>query len=243
VVSLAPELAESQQAMGRYLLYGEWDWNGAARAFRKAVDLDRSYVDGRYEYARTMNVIGRHEEAIEELRRGIELDPTANKLWIELGNSYIKARRYDEAAHPLEMAGRLVKRSAGNSTMQGMIAIGKEQYSQAISHFDEAARINPGLIWPQAYRGYCFAKLGQGAEASAVIGSLQNITPNRALPEFEIAAIYAGLGRSDHAFEWLERAYSRRSSAMAKIKVDVRTQALRGDPRYISLLRRMRLGG
>lgn len=240
--SFAPELAESQQAMGRYLLYGEWDWNGAAAAFRKAMELDLSYIEARYEYARTLNLIGRHDEAIDVLRRGIELDPTSNKLLIELGNSYIKARRYDEAAEPLALARRLVKRSVGYSTMLGMLAIGREQYTEAISHFEEAIQINPELIWPQAYRGYCYAKLGQVAEASVVLKKLEGTASNRALPEFEIGVIYAGLGQTDRAFEWLERAYRRRSSAIAKIQVDIRTQSLRHDPRFVSLLKRMRLG-
>jgi hypothetical protein len=83
--------------------------------------------------------------------------------------------------------------------------------------------------------------LGQVVEASAVLDKLEGTRPNRALPEFEIRVIYAGLGQTDRAFEWLERAYHRRSSAMARIKVDVRTQLLRGDPRFVSLLKRMRL--
>lgn len=239
--SLAPALAESQQAIGRYLLYGEWDWNGAARAFRKAMDLDPSYIQARYEYARTMNVIGRHEEAIEELRAGAALDPTANILWIELANSYIKARRYDEAAQPLAMARQLVKRSTGNSTLQGMVALGKEQYAEAMAHFKEAMGILPGLVWPEAYLGYCYARLGRAAEASGVLQKLNATAPNRALPEFEIGAIYAGLGQNDRAFEWLERAYRRRSAAMARINVDIRMQTLRSDPRFVSLLKRMRL--
>jgi tetratricopeptide (TPR) repeat protein len=240
-VSLAPALAESQQAMGRYLVYGQWDWKGAARAFRRAMELDPSYVEARYEYARTMNLLGRHEEAIEELRRGIALDPTANVLWHELGNSYIKAGRYDEAAEPLATAGRLTKRSPGNATMLGMVAIGKGQYTQAIAHFREAMRILPGLVWPEAYLGYCYAKTGQVTEAYAVLKKLNKATPDRALPEFEIAGIYAGLSQNDRAFEWLERAYARRSSAMAKINVDLRTQTLRGDPRFVSILKRMGL--
>jgi tetratricopeptide (TPR) repeat protein len=239
--SLAPALAESQQAMGLYLIYGEWDWNGAARAFRRAMELDPSYIAARYEYARTMNVVGRHEEAIVELERGIELDPTANILWNELANSYIKARRYDEAAAPLAMARQLVKRSPANSTMQGMVAIGKEHYADAISHFEEAMRIRPGLVWPEAYLGYCHARLGRVAEASGVLKRLTAVIPNRALPEFEIGAIYAGLGQNDLAFEWLERAYRRRSAAMARINVDQRMQMLRSDPRFVSLLKRMRL--
>ena len=96
-------------------------------------------------------------------------------------------------------------------------------------------------MWPEAYLGYCYARLGQVAEASEVLKKLNTTIPNRALPEFEIGAIYAGLGQNDGAFEWLERAYRRRSSAMARVNVDLRMQTLRSDSRFASLLKRMRL--
>ena len=74
-----------------------------------------------------------------------------------------------------------------------------------------------------------------------MLAKLTDTTSNQAVPEFEIGAIYAGLGQKDRAFEWLQRAYRRRSSAIAKISTDLRTRTLRGDPRFISLLKQMRL--
>jgi adenylate cyclase len=54
-----------------------------------------------------------------------------------------------------------------------------------------------------------------------------------------VAAIYAGLGDEDNAFEWLTKAYEERSSSMIFLKVNPFFDDLRSDPRFHDLLRRM----
>jgi len=53
--------------------------------------------------------------------------------------------------------------------------------------------------------------------------------------------VYAGLNRTDEAFDWLERAYDERSPLLGYIKADPRFDDLRNDPRFADLLRRMNL--
>jgi hypothetical protein len=55
------------------------------------------------------------------------------------------------------------------------------------------------------------------------------------------SSVYAKLGETDQAFEWLERAYLERSSWMTVLKSDPRFESLRSDPRYIDLLRSLGL--
>jgi hypothetical protein len=54
-----------------------------------------------------------------------------------------------------------------------------------------------------------------------------------------LARNYAGLGRMDEAFEWLERAYDERDGSLAFIKTDPAYDGLRSDPRFQDLLRRI----
>jgi hypothetical protein len=58
---------------------------------------------------------------------------------------------------------------------------------------------------------------------------------------YQIAQVYAFRGETDRAFEWLERAYSKRDSGLSAFKVDVMMKSLKSDPRYAALLKRMRL--
>jgi len=58
---------------------------------------------------------------------------------------------------------------------------------------------------------------------------------------YMIAPAYASLGDRDKAFEYLDKAYQERSSDLPYfLKVDLRVDKLRADPRFQDLMRRMR---
>jgi hypothetical protein len=58
---------------------------------------------------------------------------------------------------------------------------------------------------------------------------------------YQIAQIRAFRNEDDAAFEWLERAYDQRDSGLVEMKGDPLLANLRDDPRYLALLKRLRL--
>jgi hypothetical protein len=76
-------------------------------------------------------------------------------------------------------------------------------------------------------------------EAERILAQLQSANPPA--PAFLIAEVLAGLGRTDEAIQWLERAREERSPWIVWLKTDVKLDALRGDPRFKGLMRRVRL--
>ena len=56
------------------------------------------------------------------------------------------------------------------------------------------------------------------------------------------AQVYASIGEKDLAFEWLEKAYAERSPLLAYANVMPYYEALRSDPRFTALLKRLGLG-
>lgn len=52
---------------------------------------------------------------------------------------------------------------------------------------------------------------------------------------------YAGLGETDEAFRWLEAAFEQRNSFMDGLAVTMGFDAIRSDPPFADLLRRMSL--
>jgi hypothetical protein len=56
-----------------------------------------------------------------------------------------------------------------------------------------------------------------------------------------IASAYVGMGDSDQAIAWLEKAYAQHSNGLTVLAVDPAYDPLRGDPRFQDLLRRVGL--
>ena len=55
-----------------------------------------------------------------------------------------------------------------------------------------------------------------------------------------MAAVYAGLGEKDKAFEWLEKDFQTKGE-VSNIRWGIPFESLRDDPRYKDLLKRMGL--
>jgi serine/threonine-protein kinase len=89
--------------------------------------------------------------------------------------------------------------------------------------------------------GFALARAGRAAEARALLDELLLRAQKTYLPPTSIAAIYCGLGDNERALDWLERGYAAHDVRMTFLLVDRRWDALRADPRFATILRKMRL--
>jgi len=215
-----------------------WDWEGAEQAFRTALALNPGYATAHQWYGFFLSKMGRHDEAIAELRRALELDPLSLIIRTELARVYYHARRYDDALAMVEGVRALDSTFTDVSWMLGSIYVelpGRAAQAAArfrASEFDARLDLARALILA-----------GRPAEGRAVLDSLLAAyargDPN---PRYAQAAeVYAALGQPDRAFEMLERAYARGvDEHLTYLKVRPPFDPLRADPRFGELLRRMR---
>jgi TolB-like protein len=68
-------LAEAHSALGMIRMYDDWDWKAAEAELKRAIQTKPGYAAARQWYAEFLIAMGRHEEAIAEMRRARELDP------------------------------------------------------------------------------------------------------------------------------------------------------------------------
>jgi hypothetical protein len=86
---------------------------------------------------------------------------------------------------------------------------------------------------------FAYWALGRHADADAALKAM--IDKYADLSAYGIAQVFAYEGKTDAAFEWLERAYRQRDLGLAMIKVDSLLRGLRVDPRFGALLAKMKL--
>ena len=82
---------------------------------------------------------------------------------------------------------------------------------------------------------------GQRAEALEVVAILKQIFEEEHPRPYLIAKVYSGLEEEDLAFEWLEEAFCQHDISLTFVKTDESLACLRDDPRFVDLLRRMKL--
>ncbi len=236
-IELDETLAEAHAALAQIRQYQDWDWEGAEASFRRALELNPSLAETRAHWSWYLELLGRRDEALAEMRRARAADPL-NPLWSAwLGwqhwwvgdqEAAIEAARASLEVSPDYPVGLFVLGSA--LATQGLD-------DEAMAAHERAAEVS--REWRFA-RGVTHAMAGREAEALAVARDLEaGLTPWDTL---FLAEIYAQLGDEERAFGWLEEAYARPHHPYVPwIGSDVLLRPLFDDPRFIDLQRRMHL--
>jgi eukaryotic-like serine/threonine-protein kinase len=235
-------LSEAHVAMGGVLQNHAWDWAGAEEHFRRALAADPGNAGAYHWYSDLLSALGRADEAIAMMRRAQMLDPLSLTVNMSLGACLFYAHRYEDA---VEQQRRTLELDPGFAPAHRMLGGALEQLGrldEAIQAYRAAASLSKDLA-AAALLAHAVARAGRPDEARRIHAQLREDAEGRYLSPYSEAAIYAGLGEADAAFERLERAYAIRDRGMVWIKVAPRLDPLRGDPRFDALLRRMNLAG
>ena len=116
--------------------------------------------------------------------------------------------------------------------------LGKQ--ADAIPEFEKAVDMSGGDQDPRAALAHGYAAAGKRAEAQRILDDLTRQSADRYVSPYMIATIYAGLGDTDKAFAFLDKALQERSlDIIWNLKVDPRVDSLRSDPRFRTLWQRV----
>ena len=237
-VQLDDRLAEAHASLAYIRAYYEWDWAGAEREFRRALDLSPNFADGHFSYSRFLAASGRMEEAVTELRRTEELDPRSLPLKANLSLLSYFQGHYDDALTTLLEISRA---DSTISTATWGIGLSYEQKGmgpQALASLEKAAQLS-GSLNVRASLAHAYAVFGNQSKARKILSTLTEQSRRSYVPSYYFVLIHTGLGEEDRAFEWLERTYQERSTVLAYLRLDPRLAPLRSDPRYTELVRRL----
>jgi serine/threonine protein kinase len=96
-LELDDTLEEAHCRLALIKFFFDWDWNGAEKEFRKAIQHNSNYSEAHIYYATFLQAMKRDEEATEEVKRGLELDPINYFSQSFIVGNLLHLRRYDEA--------------------------------------------------------------------------------------------------------------------------------------------------
>ena len=234
-------LIEAHAAMGAIDFFYEWDWSKAAKEVKLVVERKPESADP---YACTLHYLdvqGRPDDAIVQIKRIIELHPVSLVISAEIGCASYYARRYDQAIaqsrETLEMDPNFAQAYYGLARAYGQ----KGMYDEATNALNKARTLLAGSARIVAELGYAYAASGKRDEARDVLRGLKEEATRKYVDPYLFAIIHTALGEKDQALAWLEKAYEERSTWMPFMKVEPKFDSLRSDPRFADLMRRVGL--
>ena len=240
-LELDETLAEPHATLAFIHTWYDWNWSGAEREAKRAIELNPNWSFGHIAYAQMLSVTGRSQEAIAEGARAVELDPLS--LIINALNGYHLhlARRDDEAIARLKKTVELDSSFWIAHQFLGMAYIEKKMYPEAIAEFSQAVKLSGGNSEPLALNGYVSVLSGDAAKGRAVLKELKSLERQRYVPPSNLALLSYVLGEQDEAFSWLEKAYQDRDIRLCRLKVDSKWDSMRSEPRFVEILKRLGL--
>jgi tetratricopeptide (TPR) repeat protein len=241
-LELDDNVAEAHSSLALIKSSYDWDWSGADKEIRRAIELNPSYMDAHGLHAVVLWQTGRLDEAIAETKRTLELDPLSLDNNVTLGLEFFLARQYDQA---IEQEGKVLELDPNFILayyFRGVSYLNKSMYKEGMADFEKGVAISPDDPVALTGLGYCYAVTGKRAEAQKVLDKLTALSKQKYIAAVFMAKIYTGLREKEKAFEWLEKAYEDRSIvSVGFIKTNPMFDPLRSDPRFAGLLRRTNL--
>jgi serine/threonine protein kinase/tetratricopeptide (TPR) repeat protein len=238
-VELDDSLAEAHAVLGFTISWYDWDWSAAENHFKRALELNPNSADAHWVYAGSISNLGRHAEALAEIKRARELDPLNLIINATEGLILVHAGRTDEGLAVLQKTSELDPNYWLAHLFASSAFMDKGMFAKAVAEASRARELSGVSSQPIAYAGYALAKSGKEKEARAELDELLKLSTQRYVPPYHIAFLYNGLNERDETLAWLERGYEKRDPKMVFLKVEPKWNNLRDDPRFQQLLRRM----
>jgi DNA-binding winged helix-turn-helix (wHTH) protein/Flp pilus assembly protein TadD len=231
--------AQAHISLGVIKLQYDWDYAGAEREFRRAMQLEPDETIGHLLRGWLLIGMGRLPEAQAEMQHAVEQRPSSVlNLW-GLGLSFYFARQYEPAIEQYRRAIAVDPRSYWAHLSLGWAYERQGRFADALAEIDQARR---AVDTPQAAASLVHAQAAAGrrAEAEATLAALVESTGRRYVSPYDLAIASAGLGDRTATFGWLEKAREERSGWLPLwLKVDPAFEELHADPRFHDLLKRV----
>jgi TolB-like protein/DNA-binding winged helix-turn-helix (wHTH) protein/tetratricopeptide (TPR) repeat protein len=233
-VALDDTLANAHLALGNFFHYYDWNWAGAEKEYRRALELNPNSAEGHCHYAEFLNSMERFDEALKEQQVQLQVNPDLEcgvfSPLLPLESQIEREKRYIETHHAmyenywdlgllLWKAGR--DKKAVEVWQEWMRQMGYTEVAQALG------------------RGY--AREGYAGAMREWAKAGESVAKERYVPQCMMVYMYGVLGDNDRAFAWLEKAYAEHDSSMPSLKVFWAWDPIRSDPRFAEMVRRIGL--
>jgi TolB-like protein/DNA-binding winged helix-turn-helix (wHTH) protein/Tfp pilus assembly protein PilF len=247
---LDPQLGEAHTALGLVKSHYYFDFSGARREFLKSLELNPNYANAHLFYAGAyLTPMGRHEEAIAEMKKALEVDPLSLPLNNMMGQTYVWAGEYDKAqrqfqrtidleptfslahffyADLLKEMGRYDEAIKQVQTGELLLGASPEETGASAAEFQKALQAGGAKRYWQENLRVTLKEYKQAGSAY--------------FPAIGVASAYARVGDKENAFRWLDKSLQDREGqdiTLVRWLPDFRS--LHADPRFADLLRRMGL--
>ena len=232
--------SEAHAAMGIIKMFYEWDWSGAEKEFKKAIENNHNNAIAHQRFGLYFNLLGRFDEAVRELELAVLIDPLSPHSYWSLTLTYFLTCQYEKAIEEVQKALEIERDYKPVLYLLGRTYERTGQLDQAIEVFKKIFALSNSPMFLGAL-GRAYAGSGQHELARDVLKELEELSKRYYVSAYSKAIIHLALGDEEHALACLEKACDDRCEMMTWLRIDPSFDSIRSDPRFTNLLHRVGL--
>jgi tetratricopeptide (TPR) repeat protein len=238
-LDMDPNLPEIHTSLAFATFIYDWNWSAAETRFRKSIELNPQYALTHQWYADFLTDMGRHEEAMEQIRLAAELEPLSLIIRRDVAYHLCFKREYDAAIAQLEAVLQSDPHYAAARSLLGRALIERGRPAEGLAQLRQVA---PSLPQPAAlsFLAYGEAAAGEPERARRTLARLFALSSDEYVSPYYVALVYTKLGEPAEALRWLEKGFQEQDTTMPTMRVDPRFDTLRGHAAYTALIQRMK---
>jgi len=236
-----PDLGEAHTPLAAVLWLYDWQWPEAEKEFKRSLELNPTYPTANHWHAEYVMTMGRHAEAIAQMKNSQALDPLSLIINVAIGWAYYTARRYDEALAQLKQTVELDPNYPVTYWILGLVHRTMGRNATAIAEGEKGVRFSGGSPLMRAALAQSYGKAGRREEAMQILDDLTSLAKSKYVAPHFFAGIHIGLGENDRALDYLEKSYEDHSHWLIYLHIDPVMDDLRNEPRFQDLLKRVGL--
>jgi TolB-like protein/DNA-binding winged helix-turn-helix (wHTH) protein/Tfp pilus assembly protein PilF len=241
-LQLDSNLGQAHTALAAVKTDRDWDWSGAEKEYRRALELNPGDPTAHHWYALHLSRLGRWQEAETEIQRALALDPLSLIINTDAAEIAYWSRKPRLAMSRVDAVLTLNPGFAQAHLVKGKVFEQLHRYSEADAEFVESGKLFGEPKNLLSIRAHALALAGENDKALKIVRDLEAASNQRYVSGVHIAQVYCALHRTDDALRWLDRAYQQHDTGINMLKVDPMFDGCRADPRFQHLISELHLG-
>jgi serine/threonine-protein kinase len=235
-------LAEGHVALAAIIEAYDWDWAGAEREYKRALQLSPGLETAHLWYGMFLRDQGRLKEAMPELRRAAELAPYSVMSCVNLAYGLLAEGNYSAALEQAHRAVDLAPDLATAAVLLVRASRAAQQTKDSDAALDRVLSLTSGNPHALSLAACELARLGRREESVKLGAELESLSRQRYVSPFDLGKVSLALGDGERAMNHFEEAFRQRSSGLIFLR-NTNASWIRDTPRFHSLIDKMHFKG
>jgi TolB-like protein/DNA-binding winged helix-turn-helix (wHTH) protein len=234
-LALDASLAEAHCSLASKMIFYDSDWSGAEHEIQRGLELDTHNAELHNLYSHLLAYTGRFDQSIAEARRAAELDPLGERFAVQRALRF--SRRFDPFL--TEVAIVFAKDPARIHEERAWVYKANKQHAEEVRETDLQLRIE-GCVPCAVSLSHAYSHEGYLGWLGEKLRQLNRDSHGNAMT-FEHAELYAAMGNTDMAMQYLNQGYREHTQQLLELQLNPAYDDMRTDPRFQELIRRIGL--